>query len=138
MNPHRLTVRIGMVGAALSVVLTGCSAFSPSATSVSTTVVEDEVTQEAMDIGTLIDVRTPDEFAQGHLEGAINLDITSSAFDVEIANLDKAGTYTVYCRSGNRSAQAAERMRSIGIKNVTDAGGYEMASESLGLPTVKS
>lgn len=89
-------------------------------------------------VGTVIDVRTPEEFAEGHLEGAVNIDFNASTFSDEIAKLDKNGTYTVYCRSGNRSAQAVEQMKASGFSSVTDAGGIQDAAQSLGLPTVKS
>ncbi|MDO9590965.1 MAG: rhodanese-like domain-containing protein, partial [Microcella sp.] len=60
----------------------------------------------ALEPGTIvIDVRTPAEFASGHLEGAINIDVQSADFDSRISELDADGTYFVYCRSGNRSGQ---------------------------------
>lgn len=71
---------------------------------------------------TVIDVRTPEEFAAGHVEGAINVNLQDPAFATRIAELDKNDTYLVYCRSGNRSATAATKMRSIGL-DVYDGGG---------------
>jgi rhodanese-related sulfurtransferase len=71
----------------------------------------------------VIDVRTPEEFAAGHVEGAENIDIQNAAFDSQIAALDKNATYVVYCRSGNRSATAATAMRTSGL-DVVDGGAF--------------
>lgn len=58
----------------------------------------------------LLDVRRPDEFAVGHLPGAINIDVTSPDFAQRVATLDKAQPTYVYCRSGARSATAARQL----------------------------
>jgi rhodanese-related sulfurtransferase len=70
---------------------------------------------------TAIDVRTPEEYAAGHVEGAELIDVQSPDFDDRIAALDPSGSYVVYCRSGNRSAQAADRMEAVGL-TVVDGG----------------
>jgi phage shock protein E len=57
----------------------------------------------------VLDVRTPDEFAAGHLPGAVDLDIRSADYTTRLTGLDKT-TYAVYCHSGNRSADALGRM----------------------------
>ncbi|MEZ5100772.1 MAG: rhodanese-like domain-containing protein [Thermoleophilia bacterium] len=74
---------------------------------------------------TIVDVRTPGEFAAGHVAGAVNIDVQADDFDDRIAELAKDGAYVVYCRSGNRSAQAVERMRAAGFTDLTDGGGLE-------------
>jgi len=71
----------------------------------------------------VVDVRTPEEYATGHLENAVNVDVSASTFDAELAGLDPNGTYVVYCRSGNRSAQAVARMQAAGFTDVYDLGG---------------
>lgn len=63
----------------------------------------------------LLDVRTPMEVRAGALPKAINIDIMSSNFTKQIAALDKSKTYLVYCRSGNRSAQACKIMYKMGF-----------------------
>lgn len=68
----------------------------------------------------LVDVRTPEEYAEGHLKSSINIDIRNASFATEIATLDKSKTYFVYCRSGNRSAQAVAQMKAIGIEHIYD------------------
>lgn len=85
---------------------------------------------------TVIDVRTPSEFAEGHLEGAVNIDVSAPDFADRIGELDPAGTYVVYCRSGNRSAAAVEEMAELGFTDLTDAGGVDEAAEATGLAIV--
>ena len=72
----------------------------------------------------VIDVRTPEEFEAGHIGDAELIDIQGPDFDKQIAELDPEADYVVYCRSGNRSAVAAERMRAIGL-DVLDGGGMD-------------
>ena len=84
----------------------------------------------------IIDVRTPDEYAEGHLEGAINVNLQSGSFEQEIAEQPLDGTYIVYCRTGNRSAQAVAIMTDLGFTDVTDAGGVSDASAATGIPIV--
>lgn len=82
---------------------------------------------------TVIDVRTPAEYAAGHLEGAVNIELGSATFGSRIAALDPAASYVLYCRSGSRSAQAAAEMASLGVDDVVDAGGLEQAAAMTGL-----
>ena len=85
----------------------------------------------------VIDVRTPEEFAEGHLEGALNLNIEGSSFAADIAKLDPTGTYVVYCRSGNRAGKAVTAMQQIGIANVSNLGAVADASTATGIAVVK-
>lgn len=71
----------------------------------------------------LLDVRTPAEFMSGTIPGAKNLDIMSYDFHEAISKLDKSKTYFVFCRSGNRSAQACSMMSKLGFKAYNLAGG---------------
>lgn len=73
----------------------------------------------------IVDVRTPQEFAEGHLAGAELLDIYDPAFQDGVDGLDRDGAYLVYCRSGNRSGQAADLMEQLGFTEVYNAGGLE-------------
>ena len=74
----------------------------------------------------LIDVRTPEEYAQGAIEGAKNVDcFNQQDFIKEISALDKHEPVYLYCRSGNRSMEAARQLISLGFDKVYDlAGGY--------------
>ena len=87
--------------------------------------------------GNVIDVRTADEFAEGHVQGARNLDLRNGDFEAALQQLDKGLSYSVYCRSGNRSATAAELMRNAGFANVVDLGALEEAARTLALPIVR-
>lgn len=71
----------------------------------------------------ILDVRTPAEFASGHLPGAINIDVSAPGFADEIAELDAEGAYAVYCRSGNRSRAAIEQMTAAGLASTVGLEG---------------
>lgn len=71
----------------------------------------------------LLDVRTPAEFASGHLTGARNIDFYNPAFVSELRKLDKNASYFVYCRSGSRSGQTLTLMKKEGFAKVTDLTG---------------
>lgn len=71
----------------------------------------------------ILDVRRPDEFAEGHIPGAINVP-NETIGDEQIAELpDKAQLILVYCRSGRRSKEAAEKLVKLGYTNVVEFGG---------------
>ena len=72
---------------------------------------------------TLVDVRTAEEFAAGHIEGAINVANESIGTEMPEALPDKDATILVYCRSGRRSADAAAKLTAIGYTHVYDMGG---------------
>jgi phage shock protein E len=86
----------------------------------------------------IIDVRTPAEFASGHLDGAVNIDVQSPDFAAQIMELDPNGEYFVYCRSGNRSGQAIAQMNQMGFngENLTNGGGVQNASNLSGIDIV--
>jgi rhodanese-related sulfurtransferase len=85
---------------------------------------------------TVIDVRTPEEFAEGHLDGALLVDLSSPTFADEVAQLDPLQPYLVYCRSGNRSGQAVDAMQGLGFEQLWDMDGGVIAWTSAGLPLV--
>lgn len=80
---------------------------------------------DARDDLTIVDVRTPQEHASGHLEGTLLLDVQAPDFADRLGELDPDRAYVVYCRSGNRSAVAAAAMAERGFVEVFDAGGYD-------------
>lgn len=84
----------------------------------------------------VVDVRTPAEYADGHLEGAVNIDFQSTEFAAKVDDLDPDNEYVVYCASGNRSAQAVDAMQAAGL-TVTDAGGISDAEQATGLEIVR-
>jgi phage shock protein E len=85
----------------------------------------------------LVDVRTPEEFVSGHLDGAMNVPAEAVDFDQLIAELDREQTYVVYCRSGRRSQQAVSLMQEAGFTRLIDLGSLENAQKYTGLGVVR-
>jgi rhodanese-related sulfurtransferase len=113
--------------------LTSCSS-STTATNLDAAGFADQITKT--DVITL-DVRTPGEFSEGHIEGAINIDVEGASFDSEIANLDKTKSYAVYCRSGRRSTIAVDKMSATGYDKLSnlESGINDWLANSLPLVT---
>lgn len=84
----------------------------------------------------ILDVRTAEEFAEGHVEGATMLDFYRDDFAEELAQLDRDVPYVVYCRSGNRSGQTLELMRELGFTSVEEVDGGIVSWVDAGLPVV--
>ncbi|MGR8949883.1 MAG: rhodanese-like domain-containing protein [Gammaproteobacteria bacterium] len=74
-----------------------------------------------------IDVRTPAEFASGHVKSAINIEFQTIAERIATVTEDKSADIRLYCRSGRRSGVAQETLRKLGYKNVSNEGGYAAA-----------
>ncbi len=85
----------------------------------------------------ILDVRTPREFKEGHIRNSINIDVKNTEFKNNISALDKTKTYYVYCRSGTRSAAAVALMKSEGFKNIYELGGGMLKWVADGMQTVK-
>lgn len=143
-SPHRIAGP-AVTAFALSWALTGCGSSGPSPTgaAVATTTTTTTTSIQHLDVAgfaglvtapstVVIDVRTPEEFASGHLAGARDLDIRGSDFDSRLASLDKTATYAVYCHSGNRSGQALQRMAAAGFTHVADLSGGIIAWSAAG------
>ena len=76
----------------------------------------------------LIDVRTPEEYGQGHIDGAVNINFYDDDFAQQLEQkLNKEQPVMLYCRSGSRSAQSAEQLKALGFKEVYDLEGGFMA-----------
>ncbi|MFN5621373.1 MAG: thioredoxin domain-containing protein [Flavobacteriales bacterium] len=86
----------------------------------------------------IIDVRTPEEFATGHLEKAQNINIYDADFAQRIGQLDKEAPVFVYCKAGGRSADAAGQMQKMGFKHVYDLKGGFMAWSAAGKPSTQA
>ena len=85
----------------------------------------------------VLDVRTADEFKEGHLDGAVNIDYKQSNFvEQAVARLPKEWTIAVYCRSGRRSAGAAELLAKEGYRVVNMKGGI-IAWQEAQMPITK-
>ena len=84
----------------------------------------DEFVREIAKSGVqLVDVRTAEEYANGHIPNAVNVDVYQPDFAKQIAKLDKRQTVALYCRSGRRSKSAAEQAVKLGFKVVELDGG---------------
>lgn len=86
---------------------------------------------------TVLDVRTPDEFASGHIAGAINIDFHAADFEQKVAALNKATPYLVHCASGRRSEQALPVLQKEGLQTLYHLDGGIQAWEQAGLPIEK-
>lgn len=82
----------------------------------------------------LIDVRTPEEFAKGHLNQAQNINWNDDDFNNRVDKLDKTKPVYVYCQGGGRSASAAARLAELGFKDIVDMEGGVMAWRVADLP----
>jgi rhodanese-related sulfurtransferase len=123
---------MALIGSAL--LLAGCSS-STGAIDLGVT----EFSAKVAEAGVItLDVRTPGEFAEGHVEGARLIDFQSGNFENEIAALDKNATYAIYCRSGNRSGQAVKVMQDAGFTNVFSMNGGVIDWANAGFPLVKN
>lgn len=79
----------------------------------------------------LIDVRTPEEYAQGFIDGAINMDMKNGSFVSNIQQIDKNKKVYLYCKAGGRSAKASKILDSLGFKNIINLeGGFDAWKEA--------
>ncbi|MBK7681623.1 MAG: thioredoxin [Bacteroidetes bacterium] len=85
----------------------------------------------------ILDVRTPEEFAAGHVKGAVNLNIHDAAFKSGLEKLDKSKPVLVYCKSGSRSADASAQMKEMGFSEVYNFGGGMLAWSNAEKPVVR-
>jgi rhodanese-related sulfurtransferase len=142
----RLRALAAAVVAALALVGAGCGGGTSSATSQETetaasaaTLLSPDEANARIESGDveILDVRTPEEYAQGHVEGATLIDFYEPDFADRIAELDRDTEYVVYCRSGNRSGQATAMMTEQGFSAVNDVDGGIVAWEAAGLPVTR-
>ena len=89
-------------------------------------------------VAAVIDVRTAEEFATGHLDGALNFDVQSAEFVAQVSTLDPTANYVVYCHSGNRAKAAIESMQTLGFTGtLTNGGAVANASSLTGIQIVQ-
>ena len=129
-----------LIGAVLTV---SCAAEEIEAP---TQIIEDVTAQEAFTliqdnqnnpVFIIIDVRIPEEFAEGHVVNAINIDFRSESFRNEIDHLDKNKTYLIYCRSGRRSAGALSIMEELNFTKIYHMSGGILEWTTEELPETK-
>lgn len=122
-TPAKNLTKFVAIAALAVTALTGCASASQQIDLSNTTAV--------------IDVRTPDEFANSHLQGAINIDVEGASWATEVETLDKAGNYVIYCHTGRRAGLAIDYMTQDGFTGtLTNAGGVDEAAHSTGLHIV--
>ncbi len=85
----------------------------------------------------IIDVRTPEEFGEGHIENAINIDFYSKTFRDDLDKLDRDKTYLIYCRTGRRSGLAIPIMKELNYMEVYNMLGGITRWKAEGLPTTR-
>ena len=119
--------------AALTFTLTACgtsSAFKTDSVDVFAATISNPST-------VVIDVRTPEEFAAGHIANAVNMNVEGADFEAQIANVTKTATVAVYCHSGRRSAIAADKMATAGFKDIHNLDGGISAWTTAGQPVTQ-
>jgi phage shock operon rhodanese PspE len=79
----------------------------------------------------IVDVRTPQEFAAGHVDGAINIEHGNIAQGVAKAGIGKDDTIKLYCQSGRRSGMALDTLKGLGFSKAENVGGLEQARKAL-------
>ncbi len=83
----------------------------------------------------ILDVRTSEEYSDGHIPDSLNIDYKSPNFKEQASKLEKEKIYLTYCHSGRRSAKSAEIMKEFGFENIYMIDGGIVAWENAGLPT---
>jgi rhodanese-related sulfurtransferase len=130
--------RSGLAAVALSaaLLLGACSSGDDVGGATTDVTVEEAVAVVAQEDMNILDVRTPAEFAAGHLDGALNIDVQSTSFDAAVSQLPKDEEWFVYCRSGNRSGVATDRMAELGFTRMYDLQGGINDWTAAGQPVV--
>ncbi len=120
----------------------GCSQATPGTAD---QVIDDITPQAAFDMiqrelgnadFVLVDLRTPEEVADGYIEGAVNINFYDPDFRGQLDALDRDKTYVIYCRSGGRSGSARDTMRELGFTEVYNVLGGIIDWRAAGLPVV--
>lgn len=86
---------------------------------------------------TVIDVRTQEEFSEGHIQDAVLINFHDPNFKTKISELDVNGKYLLFCRSGNRSGKAVLLMNQMGFKDALNIAGGIIAWQKAGKPIVQ-
>ena len=110
----------------IATILVGCNNKQPSTTiteSGKIVVVAPAEFKEKSANQLIVDVRTPDEFAQGHIEGAININVFDKNFTEQFAEFDKSEPIFLYCKSGARTSKASKKLAEFGFQNIYDLHG---------------
>lgn len=85
----------------------------------------------------ILDIRTPEEYTEGHIANALNINFYADDFKAQLAALDREQTYIVHCRSGGRSGKAVPMMEELGFRKVIHLAGGIKDWEASSLPVFK-
>jgi len=110
----------------------GCSCDNPAPSPVSKK--DQQPAELSMDGVLLLDVRSADEYASGHLQGALNIPHDRISDEIAAAVPDKSQRVILYCRSGRRADTALRTMQTMGYEDVVNFGGLDDAQARLSLP----
>ena len=124
------------IASAIVVLFNACSPGSSKGVTEFTAVQFDSALQSTAS-AMIIDVRTPEEFQGGHIDGALNYDWNGNTFGEDIAGISKSSPVFVYCRSGSRSASAADYMTKEGFTSVYTLDGGITAWQNAGLTVIE-
>jgi phage shock protein E len=121
---HATTLKALGLLIALSMLVTACSSGSDTATIelVSPERAADVIGEDPAGL-VVLDIRTPEEFAEVRIADAINVDFYAPDFADQLDVLDKSDPYVMYCRTGNRSSEAIETMKELGFEEVYEIDG---------------
>ena len=117
--------KLGAIALLGALILAGCGGSTTTEASLQLTPIDqisDIVTNPPEGL-VILDIRTPEEFAAGHIAGAINIDYYASDFEQRLGVLDLDVPYVMYCNSGNRSSNTLPLMDSIGFSEVYELDG---------------
>ena len=106
-----------------AMLLTGCGQTAPEVAYVNITAQEAKELMDSEENYIILDVRTPEEYAQGHIPGAVLIPDTEIELLAEKELPDKDQLLLVYCRSGRRSKLASEALVKLGYTNIKEFGG---------------
>jgi len=122
----------------LAVLVTACSSGSDTATiELVSPEQAAQVIEDAPSGLVVLDIRTPEEFNEARLEGAVNIDYYETSFADQLDTLDKNDPYVMYCRSGNRSSDAVKTMKDLGFTEVYEIDGGIVNWYESGYPVVE-
>ena len=133
MNRFGKARRLGATLLLAGATLTACGSATDTISELVPPTVAADVLEEQADV-VVLDVRTPEEYADARIAGAINVDYYAADFRDLVDELDKDTTYVLYCRSGNRSEDANRIMRDLGFAEVYEVDGGIVAWDGAGLP----
>ncbi len=145
MNLKNLLMLVLSVSLVAIILASGCAQYTQNQETPTQTI-ENVTPQEAFTLiqdnknnpeFVILDVRTPEEFAEGYIENAILIDYYSESFRNELNQLDKTKMYLIYCRSGNRSGKALDIMEELNFREVYNMTGGIIEWQAEELPTTK-